>query len=59
MCAALAVPLVRYYGVPKQPYRAAVAYAAAHRGDGVVVAIYTAQGGVRFYGVEHPDGQGW
>ena len=56
LCAALALPLRAYYGVPKQPYREALAYAVAARGDGIVVGVYTAQGGVRYYGVEHPEG---
>jgi hypothetical protein len=51
----LALPLASYYGVPKQTFREAVAYAVAQRRDGVVVPIYTAQMGVRYYGVQHPS----
>jgi mannosyltransferase len=57
LCAALALPLVAYYDLPKQAYRDAVRYAEQVRGpDGIVVPVYTAQSGVRYYGVEHPDG---
>ncbi len=56
LCAALALPLTAYYGVPKQPYREAVASAIAARQGGIVVAVYTAQAGVRYYGVEHAEG---
>lgn len=42
--------LPRYYATPKQSYRAAVEYVAAHRAPGdVVVLIHTVEHGFRFY----------
>jgi mannosyltransferase len=42
--------LPRYYSVPKQPYRAAVAYARQHRTPGdVIVLVYTSEPGFRYY----------
>ncbi len=40
----------RYYSVPKQPYRMAVAYALQRRTPGdVIVLVYTAEHGFRYY----------
>ena len=55
--AILAAPLVRYYGVQKQPYRAALARAVALRPGGVVLAVDTMKQGALYYGVEHPAGK--
>jgi hypothetical protein len=52
---ALVAPLVRTLGVPKQPYTAALAFAAALDPEALLVGIYTASSGVDYYGVEHPD----
>ena len=43
--------LKRYYNVPKQPYRAALDYVEARRGaNDLVVVMYLAESGVRYYG---------
>lgn len=43
--------LRRYYAIPKQPYRAALAAVERQRGpDDVVVVVYVAEPGVRYYG---------
>jgi len=45
--------LGRYYRTPKQPYRAALAFAAEQRRPGqVIVAIHTAQRGCAYYAAE-------
>jgi hypothetical protein len=50
IAAAGAVALARYYQVPKQPYRAALAHAAAlTRPDGVIVVAHNARGGALYY----------
>ncbi len=42
--------LLRYYSTPKQPYRAAIAYAEAHRApDDMVMVVYLAEVGVQYY----------
>jgi hypothetical protein len=56
LCAMLALPLAATWGIPKQPYREAVAFARERRGEGVVVAVFTAQAGVRYYGVARAPG---
>ena len=53
---ALVAPLVRTIGIPKQPYRAALSFAAGLDPDAALVGIYTASSGVVYYGVEHADG---
>ncbi len=55
---ALVAPLVRTIGVPKQPYRAALSFAAGLDPDALLVGIYTASSGVVYYGIEHPDADG-
>ncbi len=57
LCAVLAAPLRVLHDVPKQDYRGALAVAKRERAGGVVVAIYTAESGVRYYGVEHASGR--
>jgi hypothetical protein len=57
LCAALALPLRAYYRVPKQSYTAALALASSIRDGGTIVAVYTAQSGVHYYGVSHPSGE--
>ena len=52
----LAAPLIRYYGLQKQPYREALARAIALRPGGVVFAVDTMKQGALYYGVEHPRG---
>lgn len=47
------VSLRRYYAIPKQPYRAAIAYAERERGpDDLVVVVYLAKLGVAYYGAK-------
>jgi hypothetical protein len=55
--AVLAAPLVRYYGLQKQPYREALARATALRPGGVVFAVDTMKQGALYYGIEHPRGK--
>ncbi len=55
--AILSAPLVRYYGLQKQPYREALARAEELRPGGVVFAVYTMTQGALYYGVEHPRGK--
>ena len=57
LCAVLAAPLRGLHDVPKQDYRRALAVANREREGGVVVAIYTAESGARYYGVEHAEGR--
>ena len=52
-----AAPLVHYYSVQKQPYRAALARATELRPNGVVLAVDTMQQGALYYGIEHPHGR--
>ena len=40
---------------PKQPYRAALSFAAGLDPDALLVGVYTASSGVVYYGIEHPD----
>ena len=54
--AILAAPLIHYYSVQKQPYRAALARAAALSPTGVVFAADTMKQGALYYGIEHPRG---
>ncbi len=54
--AILAAPLAHYYSVQKQPYRAALARAAALSPTGVVFAADTMKQGALYYGIEHPRG---
>lgn len=51
LAALSATSLRRYYAVPKQPYREALTAVESLRGpDDLVVAVYTAEKGVRYYG---------
>lgn len=46
-----AASLARYYAIPKQPYRAALAYVERERNpDDLVVVVYLAELGMRYYG---------
>ncbi len=46
-----AASLLRYYSVPKQPYRQSIEYVEASRGsDGIVIVIHLAERGYRYYG---------
>lgn len=50
----LAAPFLRVAGLPNQPYREALDRTAALRPGALVVGVYPADSGVRFYGVDHP-----
>jgi len=51
LAALSAASLRRYYAVPKQPYREAVAAVERLRGpEDMVIVVYTAEQGVRYYG---------
>lgn len=50
LCVASVAALPRYYSVPKQPYRASLAYVEVARApEDIVIAIHLAEGGVRYY----------
>ena len=49
--ALLLIPLLDYYGVPKQPYVASAEYVSRERGpDDLVVVVHLAETGYRYYG---------
>lgn len=52
----LVVPFVRIAGLPNQPYSRALARAAALRPGALLIGVFPADSGVRFYAVHDPPG---